>query len=321
MFGDESTRCVSTFQEFLPSLPLPLFFSHRINSGDKDLESNSEDDFDLQAYLQSNAEASAAVGIKRKLVGVTFENLTVLGASSTDIRIRTFQDTILNSVLFAPKLIAGLFGVAKPKSRKLLDGFSGAVKPGEMCLVLARPGGGASTFLKTISNNRDGFLGVDGNVEYAGIDAREFGKLYKGEVVYNQEVSQPSAHQIYLKKLIANIFCVIFTFTQDDIHHYSLTVKQTLDFALKLKTPGKLLPEQTKADFVETVRNSLLKMLNIYDSKDTVVGNEFLRGVSRFFSERPSQWKEVDFFLLQPLQISGGQKKRVSIAEMMCTRG
>ena len=46
-----------------------------------------------------------------------------------------------------------------------------------------------STFLKTISNQRGGFLGVEGDVSYAGLSADEFQKRYKGEVVYNQEVS------------------------------------------------------------------------------------------------------------------------------------
>jgi ATP-binding cassette subfamily G (WHITE) protein 2 (SNQ2) len=64
---------------------------------------------------------------------------------------------------------------------------SGALKPGEMCLVLGCPGAGCSTFLKTIANQRDGYAKISGNVLYAGIDAEEMAKYYKGEVVYNQE--------------------------------------------------------------------------------------------------------------------------------------
>lgn len=168
-----------------------IFIRHRSKTGEKDVESNSEDDFDLSTYLQSNASASAAMGIKRKLVGVTWEGLTVLGKSSMDIRIETFKDAMLGSILFLPKALANLSGVVKPNTRKLLDGFTGCLKPGELCLVLARPGGGASTFLKAISNNRDGFVAVEGDVQYAGIGADEFRKRYQSEVVYNQEVSFP----------------------------------------------------------------------------------------------------------------------------------
>lgn len=56
-----------------------------------------------------------------------------------------------------------------------------------MCLVLGCPGAGCTTFLKTIANERKDYAGVNGDVRYAGIDAAEMQKYYKGEVVYNQE--------------------------------------------------------------------------------------------------------------------------------------
>jgi len=56
-----------------------------------------------------------------------------------------------------------------------------------MCLVLGCPGAGCTTFLKTIANHREGYAKVTGDVLYAGIDATEMEKYYKGEVVYNQE--------------------------------------------------------------------------------------------------------------------------------------
>lgn len=56
-----------------------------------------------------------------------------------------------------------------------------------MCLVLGCPGAGCTTFLKAIANQREGFARVAGDVRYAGMDAEEMGKFYKGEVVYNAE--------------------------------------------------------------------------------------------------------------------------------------
>ena len=56
-----------------------------------------------------------------------------------------------------------------------------------MCLVLGCPGAGCSTFLGTIANKRDGYAQVGGDVRYAGIDATEMAKYYKGEVAYNEE--------------------------------------------------------------------------------------------------------------------------------------
>ncbi len=84
----------------------------------------------------------------------------------------------------------------------------------------------------------------------------------------------------------------------DDIHIATLTVAQTLAFALSTKTPGKgaRLPGVRGKHFNEEVLNMLLRMLNIQHTAQTLVGNEFVRGVS------------------------GGERKRVSIAEMMATR-
>lgn len=140
-----------------------------------------------------------------------------------------------------------------------------------MCLVLGTPGSGCTTFLKTIANEREGFYHVGGDVNYAGIDAQEMAKSYKGELVYNAE---------------------------DDIHIPTLTVGQTLNFALSTKTPGPRgrLPGTSRSEFNASVKNMLLRMLNIAHTENTLVGDSFVRGVS------------------------GGERKRVSIAEMMTTR-
>lgn len=56
-----------------------------------------------------------------------------------------------------------------------------------MCLVLGCPGAGCTTFLKNLANERREYANVSGDIRYAGIDAKEMAKHYKGEVVYNQE--------------------------------------------------------------------------------------------------------------------------------------
>jgi ATP-binding cassette subfamily G (WHITE) protein 2 (SNQ2) len=214
-------------------------------------------------------------GFAHKEVGVVFKNLEVIGAGGIRLFIRTFPDAIKEFVL-AP-MIAVMMRMDKfKKPRPLLRDFNGCAKPGEMVLVLGRPGSGCSTFLKIIANERAGFMGVNGSVEYAGVDAIDFGKRYKGEVAYNQE---------------------------DDQHLATLTVAQTIDFALKTKTPGKRLPDETKKDFRQAVLGLLLRMLNIAHTRDTLVGNAFVRGVSggerKRVSVRPKEpclWIEVSLF-------------------------
>ena len=90
----------------------------------------------------------------------------------------------------------------------------------------------------------------------------------------------------------SNLFCAT-----DDFHYPTLTVRQTLETALKTKTPGTRLPEMAhKKQFVTEFLDVLTKMYGLTKQVETVVGNAFIRGVS------------------------GGERKRLSIAEQMATR-
>lgn len=244
----------------------------------KDLEKGDEtpETFDLREYLTSSNDANQRAGIKHKHVGVTWDNMQVQvpGGMGSKIYVGTLGGAILNFFLGPLLWLWSFFAPLLPrkpgKTQTILHSSSGVLKPGEMCLVLGCPGAGCTTFLKTIANERDGLM-VSGEVLYAGINAQEMAKYYKGEVVYNME---------------------------DDIHIATLTVAQTLAFALSTKTPGKKgrLPGVSKKEFNQEVLDNILRMLNISHTKETLVGDAFVRGVS------------------------GGERKRVSIAEAMATR-
>ena len=60
----------------------------------------------------------------------------------------------------------------------------------------------------------------------------------------------------------------------DDIHLPTLTVQQTLELALKMKTPGKMLEGVSPKQFREEFLDTLLKMLNISHTKRTLVGSK-----------------------------------------------
>ncbi|KAF8555113.1 pleiotropic drug resistance ABC transporter [Imleria badia] len=248
-----------------------------IYSGDLEKGDEADRPFDLREYLTSSNDANQAAGIKHKHVGVTWEDLEVkvIGGADHKIYINTFGDSVVGFFL-APFLwlwgyIMPFLPHRQPPTRTILHKSSGVLKPGEMCLVLGCPGAGCSTFLKTIANRRGEYADVGGDVRYAGINATEMARYYKGEVAYNQE---------------------------GDIHVSTLTVAQTLEFALSTKTPGSngRLPGVSRKEFGTMVQDALLKMLNISHTHQTLVGDEFVRGVS------------------------GGERKRVSIAEMMATR-
>ena len=229
---------------------------------------SSQEPWDLETVLRGDRQADKEAGIKSKRIGVLWDNLTVKGIGGVKNYIKVFPNAFID-FFNVPGTIMGLFGIGK-KGREfdILNNFRGVVKPGEMVLVLGRPGSGCTTFLKVISNQRYGYTQILGDVSYGHFDADTFGKRYRGEAVYNSE---------------------------DDVHHPTLTVGQTLGFALDTKTPGKRPNGMSKGDFKNKVIRTLLKMFNIEHTINTIVGNPFMRGVS------------------------GGERKRVSIAEMMVT--
>lgn len=233
-------------------------------------ESSETEPFDLESTLRGNRDAEAESGIRSKNIGVIWDNLTVTGAGGITNFVKTFPDAFV-SFFNVIETGMNIFGVGKKgREVRILDEFRGVVTPGEMVLVLGRPGSGCTTFLKVIANQRFGYTGVNGEVQYGPFDAKTFSKQYRGEAVYNQE---------------------------DDVHHPTLTVGQTLGFALDTKTPGKRPHGMSKGEFKDKVITTLLRMFNIEHTRNTIVGNPFVRGVS------------------------GGERKRVSIAEMMVTSG
>ncbi|RSL70184.1 hypothetical protein CEP53_001930 [Fusarium sp. AF-6] len=234
-----------------------------------DVEAGPSDDdvFELGEFMREGHFEKRSEEGSLKRVGVVYENLTVKGVGSTTSFVRTVPDAILGT--FGPDLyhlvsqFIPAFRFGQPPTRTLINDFTGCVRDGEMMLVLGRPGAGCSTFLKAISNNRESFAAVEGDVSYSGIPADEQEKLYRGEVNYNGE---------------------------DDIHFATLSVWKTLAFALMNKTKRK-----EKAD-IPVIVDALMKMFGISHTKNTVVGDDFTRGVS------------------------GGERKRVSIAETLASK-
>lgn len=140
--------------------------------------------------------------------------------------IPTFPDAVIG-FFNLPATIYSMLGFGKKGEEfKILKNFRGVAKPGEMVLVLGKPSSGCTTFLKVIANQRFGYTGVDGEVLYGPFDSEKFAKRYRGEAVYNQE---------------------------DDVHYPSLTVEQTLGFALDTKIPGKRPAGLSKLAFKKKV--------------------------------------------------------------------
>ncbi|KAF9242313.1 ABC-2 type transporter-domain-containing protein [Melanogaster broomeanus] len=83
---------------------------------------------------------------------------------------------------------------------------------------------------------------------------------------------------------------------EDDIHFPTLTVEQTLTFAATMRTPQKRLANQSREDYVKMITEVLMRIFGLGHVRRTVVGDASIRG------------------------LSGGEKKRVSIAETLSCR-
>ncbi|KAM5585927.1 ABC transporter G family member 9 [Rosa sericea] len=136
----------------------------------------------------------------------------------------------------------------------ILKGVSGVVKPGEMLAMLGPSGSGKTTLLTALG----GRLG---------------GKL-SGGITYNNKPFSNS-----MKRNIGFV-------TQDDFLYPHLTVTETLIFTALLRLPNTL----TKAE--KTLQaEAVITQLELTKCKNSIIGDELLRGVS------------------------GGERRRVSIGQ------
>jgi ABC-type uncharacterized transport system fused permease/ATPase subunit len=94
-----------------------------------------------EVHLNDQAES-------RKL-GVTWKDLTVKVVPSDAM----LQENVLSQFNIPQQVKEGR---NKPSLKTILDSSSGCVKPGEMLLVLGRPGSGCTTLLKMLANKRQG---------------------------------------------------------------------------------------------------------------------------------------------------------------------
>ena len=215
-------------------------FSHRTRTGISLTESQQEAELRaLMGDIFDDAES-------RKAVGVIWKNLSVKGVGIGVSMNQTFGGLFLTPFRKIHAKISHRIDPSRAQ-RTLLHDFTGCVQDGEMLLVLGRPGSGCTTFLKTIANQIEGFESVEGDITYGCLSAKEVKRKYRGEVMYNQE---------------------------DDIHYAALTVKQTLAFALKMRTPKQLPAGMSQAQYRSTFLNILAKIFGIQHTLNTLVGNE-----------------------------------------------
>ncbi|KAJ3137667.1 hypothetical protein HK100_000440 [Physocladia obscura] len=201
-------------------------------------------------------------GMEFAKMPIAFRNLNVVGNALQDTKIPTVGSAvggIFYPITQVTKYLKGASNAIFPckyGEKDIIKSISGVLKPGECVLVIGRPGSGCSSLLRTFSNQVRSFKEIRGDIKYGGFSSKELHDKFRGEIIYVEE---------------------------GDPHYPSLTVRQTLDFALNCKV---IVPE-----IREKIVESTLKLYGLVSCQNTVVGDAMLRGVS------------------------GGEKKRVSLAE------
>ena len=130
--------------------------------------------------------------------------------------------------------------------KKILDDVSGTLESGTMTAIMGPSGCGKSTTISALTNR-----------------IKNGGKV-TGEVLINQK----RTHLMTIQHLVGFV-------PQDDIMHRDLTVRETLRFQAKLKANPNLTKLQRRA-FV----NEVLDVLGLTHVQHTLIGDEFVRGIS-----------------------------------------
>ncbi|KAH7142220.1 ABC-2 type transporter-domain-containing protein [Dactylonectria macrodidyma] len=229
--------------------------------GDGPLDPNS-DKFNAKQWAKAfyKVRKESLEGNPPKTTGIAFQNLNVYGfGTDTDFQ-KSVGNIFLDAVTLAKKVLN-----KKQERVDILHDLEGVVHSGEMLCVLGPPGSGCSTFLKTVAGETHGFhIQESSTLNYQGIHPDQIRTAFRGEAIYTAEV---------------------------DHHFPQLTVGDTLYFSAAARCPKNIPAGITRKEYVEHLRDVTMAMFGISHTKNTRVGDDFVRGVS------------------------GGERKRVTIAE------
>ncbi|KAM1576824.1 hypothetical protein ACFX15_032561 [Malus domestica] len=229
------------------------------------------------------------VGVKLPTVEVRYKNVCV--EAVCEVVHGKPLPTLWNSAKSMLSIFARFPGSKSHEAKiSIIKDFSGTIKPGRFTLLLGPPGSGKTSLLKALSGNLDKSLKFSGEVTYNGHKLSDF---------------VPQKTSAYISQL--------------DVHIPEMTVRETLDFSARCQGIGSradvmlevskkekeagIIPDPDvdtymKAISVQGLKRTLqtdyiLKILGLDICADTLVGDAMRRG------------------------ISGGQKKRLTTAEMI----
>ncbi|KAH8066947.1 ATPase [Aureococcus anophagefferens] len=261
-----------------------------------------EDHLERVRRFIASSEAAAAM---RGGLAVAFSGVSLaatVDASSPAIK------TVANSNPVGGVVAAVLAGRRARKGGRplqktfyVLKDLKGTLAPSTSTLVLGPPGSSKTSFLKLVAGRLrpSGDVRLAGTVTYNGIDV--YGAARRPAAATNVERCGPgnrSSPSRSVGKARPFMPAKVATFvSQIDQHAPCLTVRETLRFAFETQAPDAARPRGgVRMPFQKLLANkvdAIMKVFGIDHVADTIVGDALRRGVS------------------------GGQRRRVTVAEMV----
>lgn len=109
------------------------------------------EDWRLMSSVREYRQNDKAEG---RRLGITWRNVTIKGVSSGT----AIHDNFMSQFNLPQQIKSGR---GKIGLKTIVNSSSGSVLPGEMLLVLGRPGAGCTSLLKILSNRKKGFVEVE----------------------------------------------------------------------------------------------------------------------------------------------------------------